>query len=333
MRVRYLLALLSIWFAMPAMAEVEARCTELGANCIRSETLNATNDPANGWNPDNSSGAQACTSVLDTGVADGPLTLQSSGMVGSAYAPGASAFNVFQCFHPGPSEVMFGNGDCALNPTSSDHRACIRWYKRVNPFTHGTANNCTVLHRHKIMDADLTGTSGGDYQVEEQTSNETPCPNPGPYHNWQLTSRGGPVEDVQPMSPAITWEDCMWDGSGNNGWCRFEFCVHGDIGEAGDAYGQMTVTEVDTGIVHTSPDLIRTHTDPVGFDIIRPNNDMDGASASDGTLGGYQISYFMSAKWATDAGQMIGPASEIEAVGGPVPPNAKSIIITGGSIR
>lgn len=318
-------------FIIPSIAEAagnEARCTELGADCLCSEPLNTTTYSNSGtgasfwWNPGDTTtkqcGLQGSTngfieenSFTHTGV--------SSGAAINALPVGHTNTYVMQA---GSYTIGFIGHYLPSTPTARVAMRGYVYYSSNYDFT--SQNSCT--------------NSGKTFQLGP----------PGPImshtgtpHLYSWTSGSPWTSDTggQPFDCCVEGpgHDAAVDGEGYNHfdgkWFRYELIVRNTTtsGQTIIQVYRKNVTDdgpeykiIDTSIATNQPvgdnwtSTVAASLSPpsqvreLWFDLFRHNN-CNGTNA---------LSHVLVAAWSTDAGQRIGAATEIEGGSSDVTPPA-----------
>lgn len=293
---------------------VEARCTELGANCVCSEPLDTTEDfaemPGSGLDFADSPAATDCSglsagSAFSSDHGSGDFSMQ----LASSVAPmpvGATANRVMQ-IENGGANYLIGRSYA----TASDARMCQRYYMRVsNDFSGaGTPGGGCQSERNKVMQLGFGASKL--VQIEERSDFGSGCYGPGTYKNFWIPSHADPTGT--PGQFTIDWDDC----NSSTGWCRFELCVEGDL----DAGTGINIEGRITAIAVGKDEIRNTRTSGTWSPGVALGGFPEGWSADifhgqgSGPVGKKWISHYMQAAWPTAAGQWIGCAEEVEGPG------------------
>lgn len=339
----FILALGIFWGASnEAGAANEARCAELGANCICSENLNSTSySMAGGTNwgvHDNTTTTKECG--ID-GVAGAFLTLSGGG--------GISAFNsTWQAVSSGESVnalpaghtntyVLKNNGGgqfVGTNFQSSDPaaRRSIRFYRYYSPtytFQSDTGSSCNGNKIAQFFPGPVWTIEGGA---------------------WSFYGTGTSQGAWDNTDASVNC--CSGLGPGNTGtapttaqlkgkWLRYEAVIHNAKPGMSPSWFEAYVKNVtdntpevrviDTRIPKNFPDGGNWTTSAATN--LHPAKEISGLvidlfhqqNGSTPCQGYNAVSHFLAAAWSTDSGQRIGAAVEIEGGGGgnitpPAPP-------------
>lgn len=313
---------LCLFILQPAAAAPEQRCTDLGGNCVCSEPMDVKDGSAvqNHWNPSDSTKKQCEAGEGFWGCSE-PDTLPQH------LNPKAVSDLDFGGMHP-PSYVLEQlHGYCdSPNMKSANtgaRRRCARWYERFGKDYLCAINvdaepSCGGNHiTGKMFDTTGTGGESTDHQLVIQAKETTDpyCGAPGHCGPFQFqsddpTNGGEESFTFQTMSP----DKCRADANGKGGWCRMELCIGSidhDLTTGGNRYYEVRVKQLSTGLTET---IKSTHTRlfNTGVNYFRLNawNNQTGETAR------IEFSHFMEASYATDSGQWIGPAIEIEGSDG-----------------
>ena len=236
-----LILLVALLYSFPAYAQ-EARCNELGADCICSETFDTTTfdvsvtlctgnnchfDPTNDGNT-----TKECDGEIGGGFAftdtkpTDPQTVAATNM-----PPGATVTTVWRDVEDGVSHIR-GNTD-GFNTRQPD-RMCIRHYRRWSPGYPGTDapnNNPGECQRIKIAEIQQIGGTG-DTELNVN----------GPLGSEKFVQRFVklPVDETLTRTGDTGFDhlECITQ------WCRFEMCAYGSLGVVS---GSMTVEGKATG--------------------------------------------------------------------------------------
>lgn len=287
---------------------VEARCLELGANCVCSEPMDSAdvlfNRPPEAHNFTDSPAATDCSRFGTYFESDNDASAFSTPTATGVLAtPGGGVNRVLR--------IEAGHGGIVwLQPrqsaTATDRRMCMRYYKRVSNDYSGAGypgQGC-ASERNKVFQ--MTFGASRIIQIEERSDFGSGCYGPGNYKDfWLVNHNAG-----QSAPFTIDWDNC----NERTGWCRFELCASGDL-----ARGQNIKIEGRITALGIGKDEIRTVTtgwNPgvgLGGSII--GGDVFHGQGS-GPLGHESLSHFMQATWPTDAGQWIGASTEFEGGAG-----------------
>lgn len=323
------LIMLGIFWGTPneAVAANEARCNELGANCVCSEPFNTpTWTPAQAgvsweFNPaDTISTDKECQ---DNGIPGGAYSAGSFNLIVDTAATNPTMFAALPAgatvkYVPRSAEGA-GSGSWGTkfrNGVDSDVRRGMRFYRYYSPNFRFTDAVAPLCNSGKIAQLGWNGDYTG-----------------GPMFQ---TSSGFLMYDI---SASLAWNqsvDCCGlpmpgrvgtaptEASQLGHWIRFEIYVNNTSTSGSETSIEWYVKDITAG----TPEVVLANTagDPrfagvhptsplVDFSInsFRSNN----GNPCDGY---FAHSYYLAASWSTNAGQRIGAAVEIEGGGGGVNP-------------
>ena len=311
-------------FAAPSYVEAagnEARCNELGANCICSEPFNTTafTGGPDFWNPSDTT-TKECS--VEAAVTGGAIVRTSNTIVGSNDATAMAALppghtnRFFVRADDNHEGTYFAGNGIAVSP--SFVRLAARFYIYHSPtFDYEGEGSC-----RNSKQVELDGDSRIDYN----------------------TGAGFHTYNYLQFSPAI---DCCVSGpavnqpavSGFKGkWVRHEIVL---TNRSGSGYRlQSFMKNVSTNgpevaVIDTSRDSRVSNVRPpmLMSRILSNNHRWSNGATCRGWIG---LSHYMMAGWTTDSGQRIGAAPEIETGGGgatpdtvpPSPPSSPSLSLS-----
>lgn len=318
---RLSLLLVAVLYGLPPLAAAnEARCDELGANCICNEPYNTDTwanvstwwyDPADTTGADKECNNEGVAGTAYSGDGFG-LTIDTVGSNPTMFAALPSGANI--TFIPRSAEGA-GNGSFAtrfrsgVDPTA---RQGIRFYRYYSPNFQFTDVTAPLCNSNKVAQLGYNGnyTGGPMYQG---------------VNSWALYD----------FSTSTGWSasvDCCGGGDmpGQSGtlptmagvkghWIRHEVYLNNNT-TSGTTTTEWYVKDVTAGtaeatIVNTAGDArftgVHSSTPQYDFAInsFRANN-------GDACPGYFAHTHFLAAAWSSNAGQRIGAATEIEGGGG-----------------
>src|SRR5262245_16610617 len=303
-----------LWLAPSAASAnpaVEARCTELGANCRCSETMDEVNSDVGphtdfASSPDASecwgNGPRANGTGIGWGDAD------EHGNTIAAPSGWGTAGHVLRV--PGMAGVWGFLPKAAV--TSSTRTLCMRWYQQMPPPYMGTGIQCSVQDARNKMFQLYFGSTPTLFQCEQRSDNsacqdtEYRCGDPA----------GGTTNSPVPF---VHNSDC------DTKPCRFEYCFDGNIQAGTNLIIRQVYKSLKTGVTSTATTGTAWNPGPINFSPgILGGDWWHKAPSSQSTYRGY----FMIGTWDTDTNQTIGAASEIEggSVSAPQPPAAPTLL-------
>jgi len=314
---------LLLFGAGPVAAAVgtEQRCTDLGNACICSEPMDAgDNVPSTGtaWDPSDSPNATECTGVFP----GQPFTQSGGKTVATSTLDGHGGSNPPN--HVYQTTASFTNLHGATDISTvrpSARRYCTRWYMR---YGHDyvpagpTNNNCPA--KGKVLDFNGPNSKSGHQWVINDFNaalvSPGACPAPGQSSLFKLDTDELPAgyTDKYFIPGDVTPNECRADANGNGVWCRFEFCAGGTLGSPGSRYADVRVTHLASGAEAHKRTESAPYSNAHYYQVVNVWNNLSGPGAM------REFSHFMEASWSNDAGQWIGPASELEGNAPPPPP-------------
>jgi hypothetical protein len=324
------LGIFCFWL-LNAQAANEARCIALGVNCICSEPMNTNSwvdaGSAQNWNPaDTTSSDKQCGDF--NGVANAPLagggapTAASSGEDIAALPVGHTLTYVLRMATTNSS--FFGHAAAPGVPTAL---RAIRFYKYYSTAYNAQSNTGSSCNANKLAQfgpsfpqGPIFTIEGGDWSIYDINTlfgwNQTVdcCQGPGPGN-----------QAVGPSLSALL---------GN--WWRIEILMHnaapGGPGTTFDMYVKNVTTNgpelhvldtsqtMNNGVGNVWTSALATGLHPVSNIDAMTINTFRSTNGAVACTGFASISHFLYAAWPTDAGQRIGPATEIgEGTGSPLP--------------
>lgn len=325
------MVLLSLWVSSAEAAGNEARCTELGANCVCSEPFQMTgftNVSGSFWNPNDTT-----TKECGEEVAGYPITRNDADMEAITSANDATAFSRLPSGHsvsrifrvtPGNSGTFFVGGwlTSADLGATYDARMAIRGYvyhstdynfRDETPPCHSKflqgqvgawhiENAFGQLEMYQFTNANWGPATAFPRDCCSSLPGATTTP---PDHaEWKghwfrvevvLTNRAGPGVRHQLYMQDVTNGVTKWNG-GNEALL---------VDWYGTASGINPWDSSFNTVITSSPRQV-----PMSFNYYR---EVSPGGACNGWRG---LSHMMIAGWDTDAGQRIGAATEIESGGG-----------------
>lgn len=278
--------------AAGTLGVVEQRCSDLGSNCICSETLDATFSlPVSTEETANlppSTGSTECELFEMEPTADPGDFLGAPPNVALT-----GATNVMEVL-PGPYGWLTSRA-----PTSGMKRMCVRYYFIVTDDYSGQGNLSCPTQRNKLAQMTFDTTTP---QIQERSDTDA-CSGPGygAYREfWLDTQTSGTI-----LSPSIRFSDC----NESTGWCGVELCIgsSSDLDTTATKSIEAYMWQVDSGS-ESSATVSESHGPATGAYF---GADLYHGGGT-GAAGSRFISAFMAAEWSTNAGQRIGTACEIE---------------------
>jgi hypothetical protein len=300
---------------------LEARCAELGSDCICSEPLdNADAIPDRGhiWNPGDSEGAAARECERTQAAREAVPSMVVPAAVGASFPdPARDPGHVLQ--YEGKNVfVLPMRGDATVRERSLCGRAYLRHAPDFsagcfdacpgNPLDCG--GNCSYkFFRFNASNADLVGSL---------PSGESPQPTSDEKFTLTLITLGPGLPLFQGSRRSQQW----WLHICRDHWCRVEQCVdHGRSGASGELRVRMRITALDPAGSSETVTLTSDKTYPRGisFSDVKLEMGHDRKRATDlESLNRLWISHVMFAQAdPTDGEFWIGPAAELE--GDPAP--------------
>lgn len=292
----------------------EARCDELGANCICSEPMNtATWDNAlnNIWFDPADTTTKECST---SGVVAGGALEDGSGFRYSAASSGEQITNLpaghtntyVLKVNDGGGGQFFGHKYSGSDPTA---RRAIRFYKYYSSNYDWVGGAC--LNSNKIAQGGWNGAGTGGPMMTE-TAGTWSFYDINTLYGWNqsVDCCSGPGPGESETGPSLS--------SLRGKWVRYEFILHNATtsGTTRFEWYMKNVTDntpeirlVDTSI--SNAQWTSTNASTLGFTTV-----MDEFSINmfrNGTCAGSAaFSHYLAAAWSSDAGQRIGAATEIE---------------------
>jgi hypothetical protein len=316
--------------AASAEAGVEARCTELGANCIASEPLNTdtyVQDVAAFWDPADTDPKDTTSKQMslddqfpgacieETGF-DTKHVVDTSGPMFSAL-PNISPSIKFLLRTTTSGGNFLGHVFPASAPTA---RVAFRWYVYFSSdfeFTDSTCLNSGKLFEMGDAAIPLVWTGGTRHQMYG-------------WAGWSPTSL-----DCCLFGPGPSGGNIPYDAATMNGkWWRFEIAVRNNLPTASQTIIQTwrkNVTDnlaeqlvLDTSMA-TPQGAVGDQWTSAQASTLKPLKTMARFAVTvwrNGVCAGYHgVTHMLAAAWDTDAGQRIGAATEIEGSTVPAPKN------------
>lgn len=319
-----------------AEAGIEARCTELGSNCVCSERFNASGYTKQSgidyWQP-NDIGSNTKPCWVD-GVTNYPiatsLTLTSAATnSGTAYTTlpsGHSVSYVLQFPMDYDSSVFYGNEENQQH-TPSYKRLAARWY--VNHVRNGAGEFDWAGENGCI--ASKLGEFGSSVLLEHSQGNLLHLRG---FQGWN------PAIDIGSLGPSAGGQPYRTTGKEwwENAWVRVEVVIvnTSGTGSGGEAFSsanswqafvyvkKMGESQEWEGVNTAAYDDFTNPSQPWDHTInYKPGGttnklwgDNFRSKTSGACRGTYAVSHYMMAGWTTDAGQRIGAATEVEGSGG-----------------
>ena len=304
----------------------EARCDELGANCICSSPLNsASGGYSNASGPnyikENSVTTKTCDidgiadAILSTGGSFGDTyTTANSGESITALPAGHSISNILRTFD-GEGGGFAGHNFAGGDPSA---RRAMRFYKYYSTDYDWVGGAC--LNGNKIAQLMNNGGAGGG-PIFTETAGTWSFYAVEISEGWSQNGGGccdgpGPGESATP--PTLS--------SLRGKWIRYEVILH-NATTSGHSWFEVylkNVTDntaeirlIDSSVAKDFGSANWTST--LATTISQSSNHVDFLidMFRNGTCAGFAgFSHYLAAAWSTDAGQRIGAATEIEGGGG-----------------
>ena len=121
----------------------------------------------------------------------------------------------------------------------------------------------------------------------------------------------------------------------SSGWCRIEMCVSGNLSAGTGIKEEMQIwTQSGDNTYTLTASTSETYSSGLGGSGVDVGGDWYHGEQGGGgpAIGAGYFSHFMQASWATDSGQWIGAASEVEG-GAAAAPSITGASISGGSVQ
>ena len=338
-----LLGLLWMLWAVPVEADGnEARCDELGANCICSERLNSVAgnySEASGPNfiADDATTTKKCaidgiTSAILSTDSDFSTAyrVDSSGQAFTALPSGHTVTNVLRT-PDGRGAGFAGHNFSGGDPTA---RRSLRFYKYYSTDYGWVGGAC--LNGNKLAQLMHSGGAGGGPVITE-TAGQWSFYGVEISEGW--SQNGGGCCDGPGPGESSTLADPLGSPSTFRGkWYRFEIILHNattsghswfEIYAKNVTDGTAEIRTVDTSVAKNFGSANWTST--LATTITQSTNHVDFLidMFRNGTCAGFAgFSHVLAAAWSSDAGQRIGAATEIEGSGSDTTPPAVPTGIT-----
>lgn len=328
--VTLLLAALPCLAVSATISAQEARCTALGAACACSEPLTAATYTNNGasWRPASGLSAKPC-SMEATGypiARNSPVTGTNASAVLSKLPAGHSVPYVLWAGDDNTGIFWIGNAVAASADCGSGYQRCeTRFYlfKSVDFMPTGKVSGVNQCSGDKH--AEIKFSSGPDSVINpaQEVSGDGMAIYNFANNGWT------PNVDCCGSGPQGSGDTTISGAAQRGKWWRFSHVVSNPAGGTGTARmgleiwaknvtdNQPEVKILDLRGGSGSPNWsgpYNTIIPPGRVRTVVANGYREGVC-----LGFEAYSYFMVARWPTDAGQRIGAASEIEGGGGPPP--------------
>jgi len=317
----WLLVLLGV---VRVASAAEQRCTDLGANCICSEPLN-TNSLVPASNPDYLNPADSTTKQCGT-FQNAPVRPAADFSAVAAYdLPAGINYVLRRRGNGGATTAQIETPIGASLHTSSTRRICLRWYTRLSAdYQYKAAGVC-----ESFKFGELQWASGAGWGVHWDFAEGSG----GGGERMTIarfdSNSNGAAEDSYNLGNSGAWVSKYMKAE----WTYAELCASGQIQAGLGISIEGYVRGVDSGKTRTWPKTligdacaqIYPATNPaancgsagtvggLGINLYR-GADQGGA----GCTGTRDTTHFLVAAWDSDAGQLIGAASEVE--GGTPPP-------------
>lgn len=331
------------WAGLGEAAGNEARCDELGANCICSEPMNtATWDNALSgvWFDPADTTTKECSS---SGVVAGGVLEDGSGFRYSAVSSG-EAINNLPAAHSNTYVLMVddGGGGQFLGHkfSGSDPTAlrAIRFYKyySASPAYDWVGGSC--LNSNKLAQMGWNGAgSGGPMFTETAGTWSFYDINTAYGFNQSVDCCDGPGPGESATGPDLA--------SLRGKWIRYEILIHNASTSGTVSFEWYMKNVTDNTAEIRLVDSTQSNGSGVGkwsttnastLALSNEINEMSINMFRNGTCAGSaSFSHFLAAAWSTDAGQRIGAATEIEGGGGSSTPSSQynGVIRFQGTVR
>lgn len=323
-----LLALLSLHSGVALAAGNEARCTELGANCIASEPLNTNSytDLSGGqyWSANDTTTKKATNDVTGAVAATSsgfPATPINSGAAITALPVGHTVTWVLKEPTGGGDTQSFAHKYATSDPTALRSFRFYRYYDPTHVFANSITPNCNSGKLVQMgAEFALSGGPYVDFGVDFGTTRFQNI-NTGVAYNWNLDHGG--------TSPAPGDVSSETESSIRGKWWRFEFRMHNAASGGVATYMDMFAKNVTDNLPEVTILDTRVSNVPDGW--VSPYT--DGLHVASGQIRSFAINPFRSnngdpctgyiahtsilwAAWDTDSDQRIGAAVEVEGSGG-----------------
>ena len=360
------LLMVGLWGATPSQAAMEARCTELGANCVCSAPLqgalssrfysgtaylyyfagetdpDATTKPCHGHDNDFAATYFGITanSSFERIYGGDDITSTSDSTILNLLPAGHTISHVIRASEGYVASIFLGYEDLRAVPISvGPARLAYRWYQYYSPnwaFTYDNGGACTngkIGQIGNVMTATYQFAGTPAFYSMNNLFTEG--------QNWNCCS-SGPSNDLGPTGAEYRGK-----------WWRYEMVVSG-LGTTGQARAQVFVknitdnlaerTILDTNSLTSSgPQPWAGHPTPFTWPqdqtpSRRPLNEFTHEPYRAGTCPGFGAwTHYMLAAWTTDSGQRILGATEVEGSGDVTPPAAPTGVqitkVTAGSAK
>ena len=315
--------LLVLFCLLPSLAEAagnEARCDELGANCVCSEPLQATSYANYGtnehWNPGDTT-TKECDVEGTPGAAiarvGSPLDLlASTDATALSRLPSGHSVSRFLA-GPNPQLGIFFVGHQMTDSTTYAKRIAFRYY---------------IYHSDTYNFSDEVDPNlGCNSKLMQFNSGLLGDKTHGEVHMYNFTTW-----------PGASYQDCCLTGPGPAGnnfvradwlgkWWRIEAIMINRNASTSGLHWRMLIYAKN--VTDGTAEKLVVDTDEPGTDLNAVNpripeapmnkllvNNYRGQNFANQCTGWSGISHYIAAGWDTDAGQRIGAATEIEGGGG-----------------
>ncbi len=314
-------SLLFLLSALPGSVNAaEQRCNELGANCVCSEPFNTNfythSIMSNQWNP-----ADSTTKECSQELANHPIARNIQDIVGTN---NATILNAFPAGHSVSYVLRAGDGNVGIwwignglgNDCGSGWERCeFRWYVyKSTDFVYYNPGVCTGDKHAEIKFAsgpdsiiNVAGLASGDGMA---------------IYNFLPGSGWTPALDCCNQGPRVLATDTYLNGALQRGkWFRFSHVIRNPAGGTGASRFHFEIYAKN--VTDNTPEVKILDLEGTGtpgwngpYSTVNPPGRAKTVAVNgyrEGTCAGFEAySHLLIAHWATDAGQRIGPAYEIE---------------------
>jgi hypothetical protein len=316
---------------LPSWAEAagnEARCDELGANCICSEPMNTSTwtDALNSiwFNPSDTTTKQCSSSGVVAGgfLEDGSGFTDYSGVSSGEQItnlPAAHTNTYVLKIADGQGGTAAGHRFSGGDPTA---RRAIRFYKYYSssPAYDWVGGAC--LNSNKIAQGGWNGAlTGGPMFTETAGTWSFYDINTAYGHNESVDCCDGPGPGESATGPALStlrgkWirYEAVFTNLTTSGASSFQWYMKNVTDNTAEIRLVDTTQSNGTGVGKWSTSNASNFGYTTVMDELSINMFRNGTCA-----GSASFSHYLAAAWSTDAGQRIGAATEIEGGGGFVP--------------
>jgi len=333
-------SLLFFLLALPATVNAaEQRCNELGANCVCSEPFNTNTYTGSipNWNPADSTSLQCSQELGNHPVArNSPVSGTNDATVLAAlpaghqvqYALWAGNNNV-GIFFMGNALGTGGVNDCGPGWERCEVRIYVYKSSNFQPTNSGSGGSCSG-DKH----AEIIYTSGPDSVVNpaQQVSGDGMS-----IYNFLPGSGWTPTHDCCIDGPRLANDYTITGAQQRGKWWRFSHIIRNPAGGSGASRFHFEIYAKN--VTDNQPEVKIMDTEGFGngagtddwngpYNTVTPPSRAKTVAINgyrEGTCAGFETySHLMVAHWATDAGQRIGPAYEIEGKRPSAPTNLRT---------